>query len=50
MAYTSAKSKFRESIPGVFDVQVSNGSELDIGLGLKKVGEDDDEESDGEIF
>lgn len=48
MAYTSAKSKFRESIPGVFDVQVSNGGELDISLGFKKVG--DDEESDGEIF
>lgn len=43
MAYTSAKTKFRESIPGVFDLQVSSLEELDAALGL---GKEEDEDSD----
>ncbi len=34
MAYTSAKTKFREAIPGVFDTQVSSLEELDVNLGI----------------
>lgn len=43
MAYTSAKGKFREQIPGVFDTQVASVEELDLNLGLAK---DDDEDDD----
>jgi hypothetical protein len=45
MAYTSAKTKFRESIPGVFDTQVSSLEELDQNLGLSKE-EDEDQDFD----
>lgn len=41
MAYTSAKTKFREGIPGVFDMQVSSLEELDQNLGLSKDEEED---------
>jgi len=44
MAYSSAKTKFREAIPGVFDTQVSCLEELDASLGYKI-----DEESDKEF-
>ena len=43
MAYTSAKGKFRETIPGVFDTQVSSTEELDTNLGLAKDEEEEDE-------
>jgi hypothetical protein len=43
MAYTSAKGRFRESIPGVFDTQVSSTEEMDGNLGLKVEEEEEDE-------
>jgi cofilin len=43
MAYTSAKTKFRESLPGVFDLQASNVEELEIGIGIKGKDEDEDD-------
>jgi len=46
MAYTSAKTKFRESIPGVFDMQVSSLEELDSSLGLNKDEEEEDKDFD----
>lgn len=47
MAYASAKGKFRETVTGVFDTQVSSLEEMDLNLGLKKAeDEDDDEEFD----
>ena len=42
MAYTSAKTKFREGIPGGFDTQVSSLEELDVNLGLAKEEEEDE--------
>ena len=47
MAYTSAKTKFREGIPGVFDTQVASVEELDTNLGLAK---EEVEEDDGFDF
>lgn len=44
MAYTSAKSKFREYIPGVFDTQVSSVEELDVNLGLNATEEEESNE------
>eukprot|EP00600_Ochromonadales_sp_CCMP1393_P012130 CAMPEP_0174997016 /NCGR_PEP_ID=MMETSP0005-20121125/718_1 /TAXON_ID=420556 /ORGANISM="Ochromonas sp., Strain CCMP1393" /LENGTH=169 /DNA_ID=CAMNT_0016251493 /DNA_START=35 /DNA_END=544 /DNA_ORIENTATION=- len=46
MAYTSAKGKFRETIPGVFDIQVSSTEELAVGLGLVKEEEEEEEDFD----
>lgn len=46
MAYTSAKTRFRESIPGVFDTQVSSLEELDVNLGLNKDEEEEDQDFD----
>ena len=46
MAYTSAKTKFRESIPGVFDTQVASLEELDANLGLNKDEEEEDKDFD----
>ncbi len=43
MAYAAAKGKFRETIPGVFDTQVSALEELDSYLGL---GEEEEEDKD----
>lgn len=45
MAYASAKSKFRDNLDGVFDMQVGSIEELGSNLGL-----DDEEEEDGEDF
>lgn len=47
MAYTSAKTKFREAIPGVFDTQVSSLEDLDCNLGLTT---DEDDQDDGFDF
>eukprot|EP01034_Spumella_vulgaris_P032856 gene32856-40557_t len=46
MAYTSAKTKFREFIPGVFDTQVSSLEELDTNLGVSTGDDEDDNEFD----
>ena len=46
MAYTSAKGKFRDSLPGVFDTQASSIDELDTNLGLKDLEEEEDNEFD----
>ena len=46
MAYTSAKGKFRDSLPGVFDTQASSIDELDTNLGLKGLEEEEDNEFD----
>lgn len=46
MAYTSAKTKFREAIPGVFDTQVSSLDELEANLGLAAPDEDEDKDFD----
>ena len=46
MAYTSAKGKFREKLPGVFDTQASSTDELDTNLGMKAVEEEEDNEFD----
>lgn len=46
MAYTSAKTKFRDTILGAFDSQVSNLEELDDALGLGDNGDDDNEDFD----
>lgn len=46
MAYTSAKTKFREAIQGVFDMQVSSLEELDQNLGVSK----EEEEEEGFDF
>lgn len=46
MAYTSAKTKFREAIPGVFDTQVSSIDELETNLGLAAPDEDEDKDFD----
>lgn len=46
MAYTSAKTKFREFIPGVFDTQVSSPEELDANLGVGSGEEEEDNEFD----
>jgi hypothetical protein len=43
MAYTSAKTKFREALPGVFDLQVASVEEIDGGLGLEEDNEEDQE-------
>lgn len=44
MAYTSAKTKFKESILGVFDLQVASVEDLDSGLGLEDKEEEDEKE------
>lgn len=46
MAYAAAKGKFRETIPGVFDTQVSSVEELDSNLGLGDQEEDEDKDFD----
>ncbi len=46
MAYASAKGKFRECIPGVFDTQVASVEELDVNLGVGKEEEDEDKDFD----
>lgn len=46
MAYTSAKTKFREAIPGVFDIQVSSLDELEQSLGLASADDDEDKDFD----
>lgn len=46
MAYTSAKGKFREKLPGVFDTQASSTSELDTSLGMNDA---EEEEEDNEF-
>ena len=46
MAYTSAKGKFRESLPGVFDVQSSTVEELESALGLAAAADEEDNEFD----
>lgn len=43
MAYASAKGKFRESIEGVFDMQVASNEELDSSLGLEEEAADEDD-------
>jgi hypothetical protein len=46
MAYAAAKGKFRETIPGVFDTQVSSLEELDTNLGLGQEDEEEDKDFD----
>jgi hypothetical protein len=46
MAYAAAKGKFRETIPGVFDTQVSSLEELDTNLGLGQEEEEEDKDFD----
>ena len=46
MAYTSAKGKFRDSLPGVFDLQASSADELDTGMGFREVDVESDNEFD----
>jgi cofilin len=44
MAYTSVKGKLRESLDGVFDMQVSDLEEMAVTLGLVKEEEEEEEE------
>lgn len=46
MAYASAKGKFRECIPGVFDTQVSSTEELEVNLGVGGAEEEEDKDFD----
>lgn len=44
MSYASAKTRVRETLPGVFDVQATNVDDLEISLGLKKEEVEDDDD------
>lgn len=46
MAYTSAKTKFRDTLPGIFDASASNIEELDGIVGANKEDSDNDEDFD----
>jgi hypothetical protein len=46
MAYAAAKGKFRDTIPGVFDMQVASIEDLDSNMGF---GEPEGEEDDGDF-
>lgn len=46
MAYTQAKVKFRESLPGVFDCNPTNINELESALGVKEEEEEDNDFDD----
>ncbi len=46
MAYTQAKVKFRESLPGVFDCNATNLNELESALGFKEEEEEDNDFDD----
>lgn len=46
MKSQSAKTKLRETLPGVFDLQASTTDDIDVGFGLKAAAEEEDEDFD----